>query len=35
VISGSAIVSAAFEGRDVGALVDSLKAATRNDSASD
>lgn len=35
VISGSAIVSAAFEGRGVGALVDSLKAATRNDSAPD
>lgn len=35
VISGSAIVSEAFEGRDVGALVDSLKAATRNDSAPD
>lgn len=35
VISGSAIVSAAFESRDVGALVDSLKAATRNDSAPD
>lgn len=35
VISGSAIVSAALEGRDVAALVDSLKAATRNDSAPD
>lgn len=33
VISGSAIVLAAAEGRDVSALVDSLKSATRNDSA--
>jgi tryptophan synthase alpha chain len=33
VISGSAIVAAAAEGRDLGALVDSLKSATRNDSA--
>jgi tryptophan synthase alpha chain len=33
VISGSAIVSAAAEGGDVGALVASLKSATRNDSA--
>lgn len=33
VISGSAIVSAAAEGRDVGALVASLKSGTRNDSA--
>ncbi len=33
VISGSAIVSAAAEGRDVGALVATLKDATRNDSA--
>ena len=33
VISGSAIVSAAAEGRDVAALVRQLKAATRNDSA--
>lgn len=33
VISGSAIVSAAAEGRDVAALVALLKSATRNDSA--
>ena len=33
VICGSAIVSAAAEGRDVAALVASLKSATRNDSA--
>jgi len=33
VISGSAIVSAAAERRDVAALVHSLKSATRNDSA--
>lgn len=33
VISGSAIVSAAADGRDVGALVASLKSGTRNDSA--
>lgn len=32
VISGSALVAAAAEGRDVGALVASLKAGTRNDS---
>jgi tryptophan synthase alpha chain len=31
--AGSAIVSEAVERRDVAALVDSLKAATRNDSA--
>ncbi|MGI8705788.1 MAG: tryptophan synthase subunit alpha [Sphingomicrobium sp.] len=35
IIAGSALVSAAFERRDVGALVGSLKAATRNDSAPD
>lgn len=35
VISGSAIVDAVFDGRPVAALVDSLKAATRNDSAPD
>ncbi len=34
VISGSAIVSAAADGRDVAALIASLKSATRNDSAS-
>lgn len=34
VISGSAIVSAAAEGRDVAALVAQLKSATRNESAS-
>ncbi|MDQ3479482.1 MAG: tryptophan synthase subunit alpha [Pseudomonadota bacterium] len=33
VISGSAIVSAVAEGRDVGVLIASLKSATRNDSA--
>ncbi len=33
VISGSAIVAAAAEGRDVGALIASLKSGTRNDSA--
>ena len=33
VISGSAIVAAAAEGRDVAALVRGLKSATRNDSA--